>query len=269
MTDIVGVMGCGWLGLALAKDLLKCGYTVKGTTTSIAKLKTLKKEGIEGFILKLNEDGVKGDIQGFLSHLNTLIINIPPGLKNPKAGNYIFKIELLLNSIQNTTVKNIVFVSSTSVYGNIEGEVTEENKPRPITESGRQLVLCEKLLLENTGQNTTVIRFGGLIGGDRHPINHLAGKTGLQNGEELVNLIHRDDCIHMIKTIMKNSYWNMIFNGVYPLHPSKKEYYTSEALKRNLAAPTFLPFSKKVVKKSVISKNFINKKHMLYTSIIS
>ena len=269
MTDIIGVMGCGWLGLALAKDLLKSGHIVKGTTTSIAKLKTLKKEGIEGFVLKLNEDGIEGDIQGFLSNTNTLVINIPPGLKNSNAGNYVSKIGLLLKEIQNTVVKNIVFVSSTSVYGNIDGEITETTKPQPLTESGKQLVVCEKLFLENSEFNTAIIRFGGLIGADRHPINYLAGKTGLQNGEELVNLIHRDDCIHMIKTIIKNGYWNMIFNGVYPLHPTKKEYYSAEALKRGLPTPEFKNSSVKRSKKSIISKNFLNKSHFLFTSIIS
>lgn len=269
MTDTVGIMGCGWLGLTLAKDLLKSGYAIKGTTTSIAKLKTLKKEEIEGFILKLNEGGIEGDIQSFLSDLNTLIINIPPGLKNTNAGSYVSKIKLLLKEIQNATIKNIVFVSSTSVYGNIEGEVTEASIPEPETESGRQLLESEKLFLENPAFNTTIIRFGGLIGKDRHPITYLAGKNGLKNGDELVNLIHQDDCIHMLKTILENKYWNTIFNGVYPLHPTKKEYYKREALKRNLIAPNFVLSSNKVVKKQIKSKNFINKSHTLYTSIIT
>lgn len=269
MIDIIGILGCGWLGLPLAKDLLKSGYTVKGTTTSTVKLRTLKKEGIEGFIIKLNEDEIEGNIQGFLSNINTLIINIPPGLRKPNADNYVSKIELLLTEIQNTTVKNIVFISSTSVYGNIDGEITEATKPQPTTESGKQLVTCEELFQEDTKLNTSIIRFGGLIGADRHPVHHLAGKTELQNGDQLVNLIHIDDCIHMIKTIVEKEYWNMIFNGVYPLHPTKKEYYTSEALKRNLLPPQFSKSSNTIVKKCIICKNFIINNNSLYTSIIS
>jgi nucleoside-diphosphate-sugar epimerase len=269
LTDTVGIMGCGWLGLALAKDLLKSGYVIKGTTTSITKLKTLKKEEIEGFIIKLNEDGIEGDIQVFLSNLNTLVINIPPGLRKTNAGSYVLKIKLLLKNIQNTSVKNIVFISSTSVYGNIEGEVTEASIPKPETESGKQLLESEKLFLENSAFNTAIIRFGGLIGEGRHPVNYLAGKSGLKNGEELVNLIHRDDCIHMIKTIIEKGYWNMIFNGVYPLHPTKKEYYSAEALKRGLPTPEFITSSIKRSKKVIISRNFLNKLNFLYTSITS
>lgn len=262
-------MGCGWLGLPLAKNFLALGYDVKGTTTSDSKLKKLEIAGITSFKIQLNENGISGNVADFLSGLNILIINVPPGLRSSNKADYVAKMELLLEEILKTSITNIVFVSSTSVYGNVEGEVTEETIPQPETESGRQLLQSEKLFLENMGLNATIVRFGGLIGEDRHPVKHLAGKKGLKNGEALVNLIHLDDCIQMITTIVKKDYWNTIFNGVYPLHPTKKDYYATEATKRGLPTPEFEFSSNKIVKKCIISKNYLNKLNYLYTSIIS
>ncbi len=269
MNKIVGIIGCGWLGLPLAKELLNSGYRVKGTTTSNGKMDTLKREGIEGFHINLNEDGITGQIQNFLEGLHILIINVPPGLRGDNPENYVSKMKSLLKEIQKASVKHIVFVSSTSVYGNVEGEITEAVAPRPISESGKQLLRSEKLFSEVKTLNTAIIRFGGLIGEDRHPIHHLAGKSGLKNGEELVNLIHRKDCIHIIKTILEKNYWNSVFNGVYPLHPSKKEYYTNEAIKRGLLKPIFEKSAEKIVKRCIVCKNFLNNNNFLYTSIIS
>ena len=269
MTKNVGIIGCGWLGFPLAKNLLSNGYEVFGTTTSNSKLDKLESAGIKAFNIKLKENTIEGNIARFLLNLDTLIINIPPGLKSKNEGNYVPKIKLLLQEIQQSKIKNIVFVSSTSVYGNLTGEITEDTLPKPQTQSGKQLVQSEKIFQKEKNLNTTIVRFGGLIGENRHPVNYLAGKKGLKNGDDLVNLIHLNDCIHMLTIILKNEYWNTTFNGVYPLHPTKKAYYTLEAHKRGLPEPKFELSLNKKFKKLIISKNYLNKLNSFYTSIIS
>ena len=268
MNKGIGVIGCGWLGFPLAEDLLKSGYYLKGTTTSSVKLAMLKRAGIKAYKIKLEENKIEGEIANFLLGLHILIVNIPPGLRRNKGGNYVAKIKLLLSKVEKTKINTIIFVSSTSVYGNLEGTITEDTIPKPETASGKQLLQCEQYLLEHKTFNTTIIRFGGLIAEDRHPVTHLSGKNGLKNGEALVNLIHRNDCIHMIKTIVQKEYWNTVFNGVYPEHPTRKDYYTAVALKRGLALPEFEHSSTKTPKKIIFSKNFLNKSNFLYTSII-
>ena len=268
MNKTIGILGCGWLGTALGEGLLTDGYSIFGSTTSQKKLDSLAEKGIQPFLIQLSEDTIEGDIGGFLSSLNSLIINVPPRLrKNPK-NNYLQKMTVLLKHIKGSGIRHIVFVSSTSVYGNIEGEITEETKPSPVTDSGKQLLDTEQLFFDETLFSTTAIRFGGLIGEDRHPIYHLSGRE-LTNGEELINLIHRKDCIHMIRTILENGYWNEVFNGVYPYHPPKQEYYVDEAQKRGLPPPIYLPSKKDLSKKKVVFRNFYVKNHVLTTSISS
>ncbi len=261
-------MGCGWLGLPVAAHFVNAGHQVKGTTTSLEKLERLTKNGIQPFHLQLSENGIEGDIVGFLDALEILFVNVPPRLrKNPNA-NYSKKMRHLCRAIEKSKVKNIIFVSSTSVYGEQEGVITEETLPKPITESARQLLESERLFT-NLHHKTTILRFGGLIGPDRHPVYHLSKKKELRNGDELINLIHLEDCIHMIETIIENNYWNEIFNGVYPFHPSKREYYQQEAKIRNIPSPEYSETNVNVLLKFIKSKNFFSKNHSFFTSISS
>jgi nucleoside-diphosphate-sugar epimerase len=118
--------------------------------------------------------------------------------------------------------------------------VTESTKPNPETENGKQLLATEILLQSNENFKTTVVRFGGLIGDDRHPINFLAGRKNIENPEAPINLIHQEDCIGIIEAIVKQECWNETFNAVAPFHPSRKEYYTQKAMELGLLLPEFV-----------------------------
>ena len=269
MSKTIGVLGCGWLGYPLALSLLDKGFVVRGTTTSSSKLDQLKMDGIEPYQIGLGETEIQGPIDEFLNGLDVIVINVPPGLRRDSNASFYRKMMMLHQKLNAAGIKKVVFVSSTSVYGNVEGEVTEDSTVNPATESGRQLVQTESLLMEDTELNTTVIRFGGLIGPDRHPVRQLAGRKGLSNGDDVVNLIHLDDCIHMIYSVINNNWWGKIFNGVFPDHPSKAEYYTAEAVKFGLVPPEYQDVTGIKQGKLVISRNFLINNGQFYTSIHS
>ena len=246
----IAILGCGWLGLSLAKSLLSKGYEVKGSTTSESKLDVLKNAGISTFQIQLEEHQIIGNIEDFLKETNVLVIDIPPGLRREISTSnemtFVNKVKTLIPFIEKSGIQKVVFVSSTSVYG--DGfpivEITEETKPNPDTESGKQLVVAETLLQSNPHFKTTVIRFGGLLGDDRHPVKFLAGRTNVENSEAPVNMIQREDCIGIIEEILKqvqhdNWEWNQTFNAVAPQHPTRKDYYHKKAEIFNLPLPTF------------------------------
>ena len=251
----ISILGCGWLGLPLAKSLLSKGYKVKGSTTSESKLDLLKNAGISPFQIQLEENQIIGTIEDFLKETDVLVIDIPPGLRRETSASnemiFVSKIKNLIPYIEKSEIQKVVFVSSTSVYG--DGfpivEIREETKPNPDTESGKQLAITETLLQSNSHFKTTVIRFGGLLGYDRHPIKFLAGRTNVKNPEAPVNMIQREDCIGIIEKILKNSEtleqhdnwgWNQTFNAVAPQHPTRKVYYHKKAELFNLPLPTFV-----------------------------
>jgi len=267
MTQI-SILGCGWLGLPLAKTLLENGFSLNGSTTSVEKIQVLENLGIQPFLIVLTPTlslrgtkQSKGEgeetIKTFLRGSKTLIIDIPPKLRGNSKEDFVGKIETLIPFIEKSSIENVLFISSISVYGDTSSldcarddtfSVTEETTPNPDTESGKQLVLAEQLLQSNSNFKTTILRFGGLIGKDRHPIKFLAGRVNLENPEAPINLIHQEDCIGIILKIIEkglrqaqtdNEVWNETFNAVTPFHPSRKEYYTQKAIDFGLPTPEF------------------------------
>lgn len=242
----ISILGCGWLGLPLAKSLIEDGFSVNGSTTSLERMDVLKEAGISPFQINVLENTIEGEIVSFLENSSVLIIDIPPKLRGNSndtstalSMTFVAKIQTVISSIEQSTVKKVLFVSSTSVYTDDNSEVTEATQPQPDTESGKQLLEAEFLLMNNKHFQTTVVRFGGLIGDDRHPIRFLSGKKNIENPEAPINLIHQKDCIGIIQSIIENAIWNDVFNAVAPFHPSRKEYYTQKALKLNLPLPEF------------------------------
>lgn len=264
----ISILGCGWLGLPLAKALIAKGNSINGSTTSENKLSILKDAGINPFLVILSEvegnfesGGISENINSFLAESEILIIDIPPKLRTVDPSSekkaFVEKIKNLIPFIEKSKIQKVLFVSSTSVYGDDNGIVTEETIPNPDTESGKQLILAEKLLQENQNFETTILRFAGLIGEDRHPVKFLAGKENLENPDAPINLIHRNDCIGIIEAIINQSKWNEVFNVAAPFHPMREEYYTLKAAQMNLPLPNFSS-EKSNVKKAISSKKIEN-----------
>lgn len=235
----IAVLGCGWLGLPLAKSLTKQGFQVSGSTTSEDRLPLLQSAGILPFRIQLSEKNTVGDTNGFLENSEILIIDIPPGLRGKDPENFVGKMRSLVPFIEDSTVKKVLFISSTAVFADGNSVITEDTPPGPLTESGRQLLEAEKLLQNNQNFTTTVLRFAGLIGHDRHPVHFLAGKKDIENPEAPVNLIHQKDCIGIIEAILEKGRWGEIFHGVAPQHPTRRDYYTQKAIRLGLPLPEF------------------------------
>jgi nucleoside-diphosphate-sugar epimerase len=235
----ISILGCGWLGLPLAKSLLEKGFSVNGSTTSPEKILVLENKGITAFEIEVKETEIKGEIDSFLAHSEILIIDIPPKLRSVAAENFVAKIQTLIPFIEKLGITKVIFVSSTAVYSDDNSSITEDTKPQPETESGRQLLEAETLLQSNASFKTTVVRFGGLLGEDRHPIHFLAGRKNLANPEAPINLIHQTDCIGILESIIQEEVFGEIFNAVTPFHPTRKEYYTQKARELHLPLPEF------------------------------
>jgi len=251
----IGVLGCGWLGLPLAKFIAKNGYSVNGSNTGPNKSELLKEHNIKSFIVKINENGIEGDLN-FFKKIDFLIITIPPGLKKNPNERFERKIEICKNTIEKYGIKEVVFISSISVYGELNGIVTENSSIKPISNSANQLVSCEKILINSSRFKTVILRMGGLIGNTRHPIYNLSKRENILNPLGRINFIHIDDSINIIFQIIDKFHENEIYNCVSPFHPTRKKYYTSVAKLKGLNIPTFQ--GEKKNEKMVSSKKIIN-----------
>ena len=211
----ISILGCGWLGLSLAVELLKLGYDVFGSTTSSDKIKVLEENGIHPFLIDIEKPD--GNIDHFLN-TEVLIIAITsksiPDIKN------------LVKKIEDSKVQKVIFISSTSVYPFTNGIVTEatETAITPLAE-------IEQLFVTNKTFKTTILRFGGLFGYNRQPGKFIKKDKPLEQPDGYVNLIHRDDCIEIIKQIILKNVWNEVLNACADSHPKRRDFYMREVQK--------------------------------------
>jgi len=249
----LGILGCGWLGTALALEMLRSGIPVKGSRTQTKGMTALSHLGIEGCVLSLGKTGIEGDL-GFFEGLKTLVIAIPPGLRKNPETNFVAKIDSLIVYLHKTTIKKIIFISSTSVYGSATGTIDELSKPRPVTEGGRQLLEVEKRLLKSFPQETIILRLGGLMGPDRHPIYHLQQRSQIDQASNPINLIHQTDAVAALLSTIEHPKKKDCYNLVAPFHPTKAEYYTLLGKQWGLTIPkcTLL----EVAPKKISSRSF-------------
>lgn len=234
----ISILGCGWLGLPLAETLIKDGYSVKGSTTSDLKLSLLQSKSIEAYKIVLNPQLAGENAEQFFNS-DVLIINIPPLRRDDIIEYHFLQIESVIKYLNSSTCKKIIFISSTSVYGNKNNEVDEDSKTLPETLSGEALVIVENYLRQNRNFDTTIIRFGGLIGPDRNPAKFALSRSVIEYSDTPLNLIHLDDCIGIIKSVLGKDSWNEIINGVCEYHPTRKEFYSLSAEKLSLPKPEF------------------------------
>ena len=230
MTKRWGVIGCGWLGLAFAKHLIKNGFEVIGSTTSPDKTEKLRNSGISPVLLSLTEGPIP---EHEFEKCDYILLNVPPSTLKEEYADQLTNLTAQFNS-----VSKIIFISSTSVYADKNQIATEEDVLDGEGRNATYIIQAEKSLINKLKERLTIIRMAGLVGGERHPVKFMSGKH-YENGKNKVNLIHLDDCIGIIDKVIQENFFGKIINGCTQEHPTKKEYYSWAAEQLNIPAPTF------------------------------
>ena len=236
MIKTVSILGCGWLGTALGRKLLSKSLAVKGSAATNDGYNKLETSGIQTYHIKVDPDSVVVDYLNFFN-TDVLVIALPPRI-DEVVENYPKQIGQIIQLISNTKVDKVLFVSSTSVYQPWNGIVREGDEGYPSKANGKALLRAEKLLQALPEVQTTVLRLGGLIGYDRNPARFVAGKTDVA-ADTPVNLIHRDDAVQILLSIIVNDVWDEVFNACCPQHPTKREFYSKAAAIGGLPVPHF------------------------------
>jgi nucleoside-diphosphate-sugar epimerase len=235
----ISILGCGWLGLPLASYLVEKGYEVKGSTTSSNKLEQLKELGITPYYFEINENFQLDEKTAPFFNSDILLVAIPPKRTEDVEQRYPSQIEKIRQIASNSKVKEIIFISATSVYPDLNREVVESDACFEVKSSGKALLLAEQCLQAETTFRTTILRLAGLIGYERNPGRFLAGKENLPNPDAVVNLVHQDDCISIIEQLISKQCFGNVYNVCAPLHPTRMEFYTIASEKLNLTPPQF------------------------------
>ena len=242
----ISVLGMGWLGLPLGGRLVLEGHIVKGSTTSEPKLETIRKGGSEPYLLQAGPDLVVRNHKSFFD-CDILVLTIPPSAISPGGrksrsepdGRYAQTIEAILDHKPGKGPERVIYTSSISVYGEDVGAVDEDSTLAPLTTSAKMVRQAEEIVRERFPDKHHILRLGGLVGGKRQPARYLAGRTGLSRGSAAVNLVHLQDCIGAIASLVWKPVESATFNLVAPGHPTRRDYYSRIAQTLGLALPDF------------------------------
>lgn len=274
------IIGAGWAGLPLAQLLTFHGADVIATKREIPsqlerEIKAATSTYSGSLQLKslsereLFQEETQSQMESYFQD-RTIIITIPPspfiGNKKEKwenkkpidqeashqtpAPTYGEMIGRIVELAEIYQARELLFLSSTSLYGATSGLIHEEIPPLPQTQNAKAILTAE-IVIRSSKIPSTILRLGGLIGNGRHPIFSLAGREEIKSPYDAINLLHIEDLLSAIATLIaqqerKNNknpkeieIIDRIYNLVTPLHLERKSYYQAMAKKLDLPLPQF------------------------------
>jgi nucleoside-diphosphate-sugar epimerase len=198
------IIGCGYAGLAIARRLAERGEAVYGTTRSDARMAEIRAIGA----LPLRYDAGRGELPKALhERVDSVVITAGPSLQtgeDPTPG--------LLDALAGFSLRRLVYLSSTSVYGDCEGRVVDEETPcAPASPAGERRLAIERLLLERherDGLPAVILRLPAIYGPGR---DGLAGRIRagrfrvVGDGASFGNRIHVHDLATAAVAALENA----------------------------------------------------------------
>jgi len=254
----VGIIGCGWLGKALAQMLIKQNITVLATSSKQENVDKLNLQSINTQQLVLPTDAAilaRHDV----FTMQSLVIAITPQLRQGRV-DYAEKIAQLVNTAQQVgVVERIILLSSTAVYDGLDGDVDEDSVLNLTIEKVKILNAAEQAVLSfskhqpaSAAKQGIVLRLAGLVGPDRHPGKFILANKMLSNAMAPVNLIHQQDAVGLIAALLEQTVAPAIFTGVSDTHVTKAEYYQVAAKSLGLKPPAVEQQNKNEATKMVL-----------------
>jgi nucleoside-diphosphate-sugar epimerase len=203
----IAIIGCGYVGSAVARHWKEKSYTITATTTSEQRVADLEK--IANHVVVIRGDDELG-LRSLLQNQDAVILSVAPKRNhqidaNPYEQTYLRTAQTIVAALQHTPrVKQLIYTGSYSVYGDRNGELVDEQSPvKPANSNGQILFNTEQVLLQANTQNlkVSILRLGGIYGSGRELVKIFspwAGTTRPGKGEYVTNWIHLDDIVSAI-----------------------------------------------------------------------
>ncbi|MFC5277563.1 NAD-dependent epimerase/dehydratase family protein [Halorubrum rubrum] len=203
----VVIVGCGYVGLELARGLAARDHDVIGVRRSDDGLDAIEAvdEGVEA----VRADATDPESLAALPDVDAVVFAASSGGRGAEAAREVY-VDGLRNVVEEygdrtRAPDRLVYTSSTGVYGDHGGAWVDEGTPiEPTTEKTRVLAEAERVALEDAaaaGIDGTVARFAGLYGPDRYRLDrYLEGPVTAG----YLNMVHRDDAAGAIRFLLES-----------------------------------------------------------------
>lgn len=230
------IAGCGDVGNALAQGCMNRADQVWGLRRNIAAL----APGIAAIKADLTDPHGLAELP---QRLDAVVYAAAAMSYNETAYRraYFDGLNNMLRALERVGQNpRFIFVSSTSVYGQNQGEwVNEGSSTSPSGFSGRFILEGEALIHAYPGEGL-VVRFGGIYGPGRNRlINLVRSGAGCQDEPpNYTNRIHRDDCAGVLMHLLDLDSPKPIYLAVdsYPASQCEVMHWLSEQL--GVSAPS-------------------------------
>jgi nucleoside-diphosphate-sugar epimerase len=220
------VLGCGYLGLRVARLWRSQGDSVYAVTRCQNNAQRMKQEGIIPVIADITEpDSVQG-----LPQADTILFAVGMDRKKYDSVHSVY-VDGLKNVLSGISIvpSQLIYVSSTGVYGNFDGAWIDENSPTdPAREGGKACLAAEETLRKSRfAAQSCILRFAGIYGPQRVPTKALIQSEQWKkiSSDGFLNLIHVDDGANIIQKVADQAIVQETFNVSDGNPPKRKEYY--------------------------------------------
>lgn len=235
------VIGCGYLGHRVAAKWRDDGHEVFVLTRSADKAEQFRADGLHPII----GDIMQPDTLRFPAQISTCLYAIALDRSGPHSKREVY-VDGLKNILAAPTFQpdRVIYISSTSVYGQAEGDpIDETSETAPTLENGQICLAAETSVRQQTQLPWNVLRLSGIYGPGRLLARKekLAARETLPgNPEGWLNLIHVDDaCQAVLACEAHPEAINELFLISDDRPIRRKEYYTLLAEQFGAPAPVF------------------------------
>ncbi|MFC7240796.1 SDR family oxidoreductase [Saliphagus sp. GCM10025317] len=203
----VAILGCGYVGLELGRQLEERGHETIGVRRSAAGIEAIEDADFEGVQADVTDASALEDVPD----VDAIVFAASSGGRGAEAAREVY-VEGLETAIRvfgerDHQPTRLVYTSSTGVHGDHNGEWVDEETPiEPTTEKTEVLAAAERIALEGPpeygdGFEGTVARFAGLYGPDRYRLErYLEGPVTAG----YLNMVHRDDAAGAVRYLLEH-----------------------------------------------------------------
>lgn len=214
------IVGCGYVGLPLGRELIRLGHEVFGLRRSASAEAELAAAGIKPLVADITRLETLAKLPNEFDWVVNCVAS-RGGSAEDYRQIYLQGTRNLIEWLAPSPPKKFVYTSSTSVYGQTDGSQVKETSPTdPLVETARILVETEKLLLAMVADRkvpAVILRVAGIYGPERgHGFKQFLKNEARLEGDSsrFLNMIHRDDLIGCIIAALKSGRAGEIYNAV-------------------------------------------------------
>jgi len=205
------IVGCGDIALRALPGLVQ-RYQTYGLVRTAEKAARIDALGAQALLGDLDHPESLQSIDLGAA----LVLHLAPP---PESGEGDARSANLVAALATRPPEVLVYISTSGVYGDCQGERVDENRPlAPLSARGRRRVAAERTLLEwgqRSGARVTILRVPGIYAADRLPLAYIRRGLPVLRAEDdsYTNHIHADDLALICQLALERGQAGRIYNA--------------------------------------------------------